>query len=300
VLAVLASPPLLLSVVGDDAEGTALLRSLDAAALSRRGVCIVPGARTATVTAVFGSDGDIAAAVADCGLVESGLNDAWLRRFSRSLRSAPVVCADANLSDATLAALPALLAGRPLWLEPVSVAKAARAARLLSSAAFVSPNAAELIALATAARALTDGYAATAAERALLPSSFPCAASAFAALRPCVEVVLDSGCGHVVTTLGALGVLLSWRCQGSLRTLHLPAAPTTVLSTAGAGDALVAGALAGLCAGQTPVDALALGVAAAAFVVSRPENTPPRDVWPSRAALAATAVAVRAAAQEIV
>jgi hypothetical protein len=49
--------------------------------LSTRGVRVVPGARTATVAAVFGADGDIAAAVADCALVEAELTPAWCALF---------------------------------------------------------------------------------------------------------------------------------------------------------------------------------------------------------------------------
>ena len=188
-------------------------------------------------------------------------------------------------------------AGR-LWVEPVSVAKAARAAPLLAHAAFVSPNAAELVSLAHAVRAghgrggpplpasSADGYAD--------------AAQALAALRGCIEEVLAAGCAHCVTTLGAAGCLLSWRSSGATRHLHIPAQRvSSVVSTAGAGDALVAGALAALCRGKGAAEAVAAGAAAAAVVVQRPENVPPEGAWPSRLELAASAAPLLAAAREL-
>jgi len=280
-------PPLLVSCVGDDSAGAALLSSLAAAGLPARGVRVAPGGRTATVAAVFAGSGDIAAAIADCGLLESALTPLWLSRFAPELAAAPAVLLDMNASADALRSAAGLGCGR-LWLEPVSVAKAARAAPLLRAAAFVSPNAAELQALA---RALGGPQAAAPAGGG--------ARAALAALRPCIQTVLAAGCAHVVTTLGADGALMSWLERGAARHLHLPAPPVAVISASGAGDALVAGALAALCRGEAAAAAVAAGVAAAAVVVGRAENAPPAEAWPPPAELAAAAAAVLAAAEEL-
>lgn len=288
------SPPLLLSVVGDDAAGAALLSSLGR--LPRGGVRVVAGARTATVVAVFGGDADILAAVADCLLVESHLDAEWVSRFETQLLAAPIVLLDTNASPAALLAASRHAAGR-LWVEPVSVAKAARAAPLLANAAFVSPNAAELVALALAVRV---GHARGGPP---LPSAsaahgYADAAQALGALRCCIDEVLAAGCKHCVTTLGPAGCLLSWRAGGTSRHLAIPAQRVpVVVSTAGAGDALVAGALASLCRGEAAAAAVAAGAAAAAVVVQRAENVP--IDWPSRLELAASAAALLAAAREL-
>jgi sugar/nucleoside kinase (ribokinase family) len=288
-----APPPLLLSCVGDDSAGRALLETAEAAGMSTRGVRVLRGERTATVVAVFDTDGgDIAAAVADCELLETGLTCDWLSRFQTELAAAPVVLLDTNAGADALAAA-ANLAGGLLWLEPVSVAKAARAAPLLRHAAFVSPNAAELVALASAVRGGRPGSILAAAA----PPSGCGAVAALCALRTCIDEVLLSGCAHVLTTLGADGALLSSRQGGATTHAHLAAPRVRVLSTSGAGDALVAGALAALCRGEGALAAAAAGVAAAAVVVGRPENVP--TAWPNAAAMVASAAAVLAGATQL-
>ena len=250
--------------------------------LPTRGVRVVPGRRTASVAAVFGAGGDIAAAVADCGLVEEGLTCEWVSSFDADIANAPACLLDANAAPATLAAAAALAAQyrTPLWLEPVSVAKAARCVPLLPLAAFVSPNRAEAAALA--GRACGGGEA-----------------EADADVAHDAEAALAAGCGAVVTTLGPRGALLSLRAAAAsgragqharVQHLLLPAAPAAaVVSTAGAGDSLVAGALAALARGADAPAALAAGLAAAAVVVARPENAPPKPAWPHAQQLARAA-----------
>ena len=258
--------------------------------LPTRGVRVVAGRRTASVAAVFGAGGDIAAAVADCGLVEEGLSREWVLRFEADVANAPCLLLDANAAPAALAAAAALAAQHrtPLWLEPVSVAKAARCAPLLRFAAFASPNRAEAAALA--GRACGGGDA-----------------DADADVARDAEAALRAGCGAVVTTLGPRGALLSTRhpadvAHGASRVQHLllPAAPAAaVVSTAGAGDSLVAGALAALARGADALAALAAGLAAAAVVVARPENAPPKQAWPDAQRLSSAAGACLAGARAL-
>jgi sugar/nucleoside kinase (ribokinase family) len=205
----------------------------------------------------------------------------------------------------------------------VSAPKAARAAPLLRAVAFISPNAVELLALAHAVRQRAQGCDGTAAEGTQphagaplpplppLPSpgapppAYADAPAALAALRGAVETVLLAGCGCVVTTLGAQGALLSTRTRGggdgiAIMHTHLPAAPVArVESTAGAGDAVVAGALHALAAGADARAALAAGLAAAAVVVQRPDNAPPASAWPPPAALRAAADGILAQAHAL-
>ena len=248
----------------------------------------MPGRRTASGAAVFGAGGDIAAAVADCGLVEEGLTCEWVQRFTADVANAPCLLLDANAAPAALAAAAALAAQHrtPLWLEPVSVAKAERCVPLLRFAAFVSPNRAEAAALA--GRACGSG-----------------GADADADVARDAEAALGAGCGAVVTTLGPRGAMLSMRHpadDGAWRVRHvlLPAAPAAaVVSTAGAGDSLVAGALAALARGADAPAALAAGLAAAAVVVARPENAPPKQAWPDAQQLSSAAGACLAGARAL-
>ena len=67
---------------------------------------------------------------------------------------------------------------------------------------------------------------------------------------------------HVVLTLGSEGAALCTpHASGTgVMTQHLPALPATIVNTNGAGDCLVAGALAALLQGQSSIAALGFGV----------------------------------------
>ena len=234
------------------------------------GVRVVSGAATPCVVAVMdASGGDITAAVAACSLVEEQLTVEWLAGFSAELVSAPLLLLDTNASPEVLRV--------PVWLEPVSAAKAVKAIPLLSYLTYVSPNAKELAALA-APLGIT----------CRVPDApFASADAALAALRPAIEALLHAGVSHVITTLGAAGVLLS----GTAGHRALPAAAVScVISASGAGDALVAGTLAALAAGEELEAALSVGVAAAAAVVQHRDNAPPRAAFANVPQVAAQAL----------
>ena len=319
-------PPLLVTALGEDSPGHLLLSHLRCVLLfslsvlrtrvltymSRRrrelgmptdGVRVCPGGATPCVCAVFGADGggDIVAAVAACDLVEQELTADWVARFRRDIKRAPLVVLDANTApDALLAAARLAADDRvPVFIEPVSVAKACRAVPALRYATWVSPNSAELLAIAAELDASFARQASASAQQ-----QFTSLSDALQALRPAIEAVLHAGVRHIITTLGPAGVLLSSRDPAACAPSHwaLPAAPVLqVVSTAGAGDALVAGTVAALTthaagSGITSVaavrSALATGTAAAAVVVQHKDNAPPRE------AFAGVLLASAAAAQQ--
>jgi len=88
-------------------------------------------------------------------------------------------------------------------------------------------------------------------------------------LRACAAL-LTAPRARVVVSAGRHGAF--FLDEGSVR--HRPAATVPVVSTAGAGDALLGGTLAGIAAGARFEDALALGMAAAAFSVGSPHTIP--------------------------
>lgn len=98
-----------------------------------------------------------------------------------------------------------------------------------------------------------------------------------AALAPALDTVLEAGVQYVVLTLGAQGAALACRhpTKRSTAAFHLDALPAAVVNTSGAGDCLVAAAVAALMGGQDPLDALAWGVAAAKVAVQSGGNVPP-------------------------
>ena len=237
----LGCPPLLLSAVADDAFGDSLIAQaaallphpLPTSALRR-----VVGGRTPTFTALEDGAGDLLAAVADMDLIGSVTPD-YLLEHAAAIASAPLCIADANIPPASLQCLAHLCATHrtPLWLEPVSLPKAAAACAalahggLLGALEFMSPNEAELLAMAAAMHGTVPA-----------PADMPSDAEV---QRAAAAIVL-AGCKHVFVTRGARGILWAYADGGRVSFEELPAAPATVCSTLGAGDAFVAGTAWGL------------------------------------------------------
>ena len=335
-----APPPFLLSVVGDDLAGGALLeawRNLGHT-LSAAGVRVCSGAATPAVAAVLDAGGEVAAGVADCDTVEAFLDPPWIQAHAARIAAARVVVLDGNCAPAALAAAVATARapsdasasasrrGVPkqkstplVWFEPVSVAKAARVfeAGVAREVDVVSPNLAELRAMARAARRASGRRADDDAENEL-ENENENESPWNDATRDDVDALLDAGIGSVVLTLGALGVVLCRREGNESRRrrtpvedvedasrekkrapfarTRVPALPPSagVRSLVGAGDALVAGSAAALAAGHDLASAVSFGVAAARRAVETDANVPFSGV--SFAALAADARDAAAAA----
>ena len=88
-----------------------------------------------------------------------------------------------------------------------------------------------------------------------------------AACVPSAPAAVQAGTQCIVLTLGAQGAAL---CRLSsdreaLEMQHMPAVPAHVVSTGGAGDSLVAGAMSELLRGRNPQDALAFGMVRESF-----------------------------------
>jgi ribokinase len=72
------------------------------------------------------------------------------------------------------------------------------------------------------------------------------------------------GC-HVAAKLGSAGSLIC--AAGTAEVLRVPAYPTAVVDSTGAGDAYCGGFLAGLVDGRPPVECTAMGTVSASFVI---------------------------------
>eukprot|EP00198_Chlamydomonas_reinhardtii_P002433 XP_001691769.1 predicted protein [Chlamydomonas reinhardtii] len=94
--------------------------------------------------------GEVAACVADVAAVEAHLTPERLADSAPQIQQACLLLAEANLSEGALEYVcrTAAAARVPVFIEPVSVPKAARLARSLPYATFVSPNAGELMSMA--------------------------------------------------------------------------------------------------------------------------------------------------------
>lgn len=212
-LARLGAPTALITALGSDAAGAALLAHARAAGIDVDGTLTLPDACSGTYTAVLDGGGELLVALADMGLYDQ-MTPAFLDTRASQRANAALVVADLNLPRASVAALIDACArdGVPLVLVAVSVPKMARLPAALDGVRLLLLNEAELA--ARAGHALADAAGLHAACRALQAE----------------------GARDVVVTCGARGVFYT---DGE-RLGHLDAAPAQPVDVTGAGDAFAA------------------------------------------------------------
>ena len=239
-LARLGLPVALFSVVGDDPAGTTVLRQTVRAGVDVSGVARQGRSKTATYTAILQPDGELVIGIADMAILDR-LDAHWGRSILPELAPHDIWFVDANLPEPVLRVVLASAArtGQTVLADPVSAAKAPRLRPVLAAIDVLFPDRLE-------AAALTGQAVDTAAE----------ALSAAAALRA-------AGVGTAIVTLGAEGLAVD---DGGQRAILPPPAVDTVRDVTGAGDALIAGYIYGLCARGTAA-ALSHGRAAAGLVL---------------------------------
>ena len=238
-LARLGAEVAILSRVGRDAEGEAVIAGLGAAGVATEFVTRSPQKPTAGYTALLEPEGELSVAFADMAIYDE-LTPARLERMMPRLRRFDTWFLDCNLPQETLSYLAAARPERTrLLVDAVSVAKAARLAGRLAGFDMVFTNRDEAARLTgIAIRAPLD----------------VCTAGAR---------LLDAGAAGAVITRGAEGAFLALPD----RFAFLPALPAAVREVTGAGDAMIAGFIWALEGGHGPAGALHLGLACAAMAL---------------------------------
>jgi pseudouridine kinase len=203
----------LITALGADTAGAALLAHAESLGIDMRGVVRFDDAATGTYTAVLDHDGEMAVALADMALYDRITPEVMATRQPQRTNAALVV-ADLNLPHDTVAALVAEADrdGVPLVLVAVSEPKMARLPYKLQGTRLLILNEGELV---------------TRVGRALHSDADFASA--------CRELQAQ-GVRDVVVTRGALGVL--YTSGDSLGQLQAPAAE--VVDVTGAGDAFAA------------------------------------------------------------
>jgi ribokinase len=229
---------ILVGRVGDDARGRAVVTALRDEGVDVR-VAVDPQRPTGTCVVLVAPDGE-RSMLPDRG-ANAALAPTPLTADAAHVHVAGYALLDPGARPAALAALAAAReAGIPTSVDPASAAPlaAARGAFLgwIDGVDLLLPNADE-------ATVLTG------------------AADPVEAAR-----VLSESAREVVVTLGGAGAL--WTDGTAL--VRVPAVPTDVVDTTGAGDAFTAGVLAARVAGAGPRNALEAGAALAAQAVARP------------------------------
>lgn len=244
----LSVPVSLLSVLGNDENGDALLRHAQQSGIATALLERTSGCPTSEYAAVLDERGDLYIGVSDMSAAAL-ITPALLERHRHSLAQAQWLFADCNLSPEALHYCMSCCsqAGPKLAVDVVSEAKVRRLPRDLHGISLLIMN---------------DGEA-----RSYLESDAPA--------DQCAQLLHERGAAAAVVTRGAQGLVLA-DPQGIA---ELPAQHATCIDATGAGDALAAGMLYALIRGRDVREAVKTGMRCAALTVAsaasvRPDLSP--------------------------
>ena len=212
-LARLSTPVSLITVIGDDSSGKALLEHAEAAGIDTRGTLRLQGICTGTYTAVLDDHGEMLLALADMALYDS-LTPAFLATRQPQRTVGALTVADMNLPEETLKCLlaDAQRDAIPLVIVAVSQPKMARLPQDLHGLRLLILNQGEL--------------------ETLVGHPLNTDAELLAACR----LLQSQGAQDVIVTRGGTGVVYT-TAQGIA---HLDAPNAHIVDVTGAGDAFSA------------------------------------------------------------
>jgi len=226
----------LVSAVGNDEFGRQILADAKVAEVDVSTVSVHPELATASYTAIHGSDGELLHAVSDMRIFDQYVLPAF-KSIDPIITVADAIVLDANLPESVLAAIADACRGKIIVADSVSRHKCKRLGNVLNSLSLLKVNRAEAI-------ALTDCK--DKSDEALLGD------------------LHKLGVSQLLLSAGSDGVVLS---EGT--DVHrLSVSPgTKVVSTSGAGDAMLSGVLAARLSGASAAEQLRWGAVAAAETV---------------------------------
>lgn len=236
-LAVSGLRTLLITAFGEDDHGRFLQTETAAAGVDLGSALWVAGTPTATYVSILDASGDLLVSISDMAVLDR-MGREFLTANRDVLSRARVAVADCNLSDEALDELTS--SDAPVFVDTVSAAKAARLRPYLSRVHTVKPNRAE-------ASALTgmEVHDRLTGQRA-------------------IDWLLARGVRAVFLTLGREGAL--W-ADDTGESGSVPAAPSGLMSTTGAGDAFTAALVIGYCEAR-PISEIAEHAARAAAIAT--------------------------------
>lgn len=229
----------LVTALGADANGEALLKSCRELGLDMELSLVLPEERSPVYLYITDRRGDMQLAVSDMDVM-ARLTPERLEPLLKTLNGCAAVVLDANLPEESVRFLAERCAA-PLYADPVSNAKAPRLQKALGRLRAVKPNRLEALALTGEAEP----------ERA-------------------VERLLESGVGQVFLSLGAEGLLAADRD----RLLRLPCRELPVVNTNGAGDAATAAVVWAGVQGLDLEEAAQAALLAGAITAASPDTNP--------------------------
>lgn len=229
----------LVTALGADANGEALLKSCRELGLDTELSLVLPGERSPVYLYITDRRGDMQLAVSDMDVM-ARLTPERLAPLLGELNGCAAVVLDANLPEESIRFLSENCTA-PLYADPVSNAKAPRLQKALGRLRAVKPNRLEALALTGEAEP----------ERA-------------------ARRLLESGVRQVFLSLGAEGLLAA---EGD-RLLRLPCRELPVVNTNGAGDAATAAVVWAGVQGLDLEEAAQAALLAGALTAASPDTNP--------------------------
>ncbi len=129
----------MVSVIGDDQMGRGAKAQLAELGVDVSRVEELTGRTSSMYLSILNENHDMALALSDMGIMEA-LTPQKLAGCADFLRSSGIIALDANLDEGILAYACDLLAGTPLFFDPVSAKKAVRARNLVGRFYSIKPN----------------------------------------------------------------------------------------------------------------------------------------------------------------
>jgi pseudouridine kinase len=230
----------LLSTVGDDKEGNWLLQETKGLGIDVSQVWLLSTERTGTYTALLDIDGEMVVSMADMNIYDQ-MTPAMFEDKWSYIASSKAIFADTNIPTECLRYLikRCIEYNIPLYIDPVSSAKASKLPDRLDGVELILPNKeeAELLANVT------------------IDSIEDC--------KEASEKIRARGVQKVVITLGEWGIYYSSAEESG----HLPPFKTDIVDVTGAGDAFAASLLFGIESDEPLSTACQLGLAAATLTL---------------------------------
>lgn len=237
-LAHLEVETVLLTAVGDDAEGERVIAKTEAAGVNCDLVLHIPDAATGMNMALLKQDGELNIAISDFDVMQYLDSDALMAQ-EPLFRDAAMIMIDATLTDEALETTFELAARYdvPVCADPTNPTLAGKLCNYLSQLYLVVPNASETVSLCEVTEPAHNRETALQTARTLV----------------------GLGTEIAVVTLGEKGIAYADTSGGGfIRSLK-----TKVVDSTGAGDAFTAASIFGLL-NHVPVDeAMRLGLTAA-------------------------------------
>ncbi len=229
----------MLTAVGNDADGRELLSLGESAGIDLSHARILDDAPTSLYIYVSDGKGEIQWAVCDASASDR-IDRQYLAENADLIRGAAAVLLDTNPPESAIvyAAETAAEAGVPLFVDPISAAKATKVRSILPYVTVLKPNKQEAQVLYGRPLITLNN-----AEEAAL-------------------YLLEEGVSEVYLTLGKNGVIAAAKGQ---TLLHLPGYARHLVNTSGCGDAYISAVLHAYLQGQDLEGKTKAGIAASSI-----------------------------------